>query len=59
MRDITVSGSVIASGPGRTWSVWGTLIAVAHQSPMLSEGYGFTTVLTLALSCPTTTSRAL
>ncbi len=51
-KTITVSGSVIASGPARTWSVRGTLIAVTHQTPMLSEGQGFTTVLTLALSWP-------
>ena len=51
-KTITVSGSVIASGPARTWSVRGTLVAVTHQNPILSGGQGFTTVLTLALSWP-------
>jgi hypothetical protein len=51
-KTITVSGSVIASGPPRTWSVRGMLVAVTHQNPVLSGGQGFTTVLTVALSWP-------
>ena len=51
-KTITVSGSVIASGPARTWSVRGTLVAVTHQNPILTGGQGFITVLTLALSWP-------
>ena len=53
-KTISVSGTVIASGPARTWSVRGTLVAVTHQNPVLSGGQGFTTVLTLALSWPDT-----
>jgi hypothetical protein len=41
-KTITVSGSVIASGPTRTWSVRGTLVSVTHQNP----------ILTMALSWP-------
>jgi hypothetical protein len=51
-KTITVSGRVIASGPTRTWSVRGILVAVTQQNPVLSGGQGFTTVLTLALSWP-------
>lgn len=51
-KTITASGSVIASGPARTWSVRGTLVAVTHQNPILTGGQGFITVLTLALSWP-------
>jgi hypothetical protein len=51
-KTITVSGSVIASGPTRTWSVRGTLVSVAHQNPILTGGQGFLTILTMALSWP-------
>jgi hypothetical protein len=51
-KTITVTGSVIASGPARQWSVRGTLVGVTHQNPVMSGGQGFTTVLILALSWP-------
>jgi hypothetical protein len=51
-KTITVSGLVIASGPSRTWSVRGTLVAVTQQNPIMSGGQGYTTILTLALSWP-------
>jgi len=49
-KTISVSGSVIASGPAQTWSVRGILVAVAHQNPILTAGQGFLTILTVALS---------
>ena len=49
-KTVTVSGSVIASGPTRTWSVRGILVAVTHQNPVLTGGQGFLTILTVALS---------
>jgi len=49
-KTISVSGSVIASGPAQTWSVRGILVAVTHQNPILTGGQGFLTILTVALS---------
>ena len=49
-KTVTVSGSVIASGPSRQWSVRGILVAVTHQNPVLTGGQGFLTILTVALS---------
>ena len=49
-KTVTVSGSVIASGPSRSWTVRGILVAVAHQNPILTGGQGFLTILTVALS---------
>jgi hypothetical protein len=49
-KTVTVSGSVVASGPTRTWSVRGILVAVTHQNPVLTGGQGFLTILTVALS---------
>jgi hypothetical protein len=49
-KTVTVSGSVIASGPSRSWSVRGVLVAVTHQNPILTGGQGFLTILTVALS---------
>jgi hypothetical protein len=49
-KTVTVSGSVIASGPSRTWSVRGILVGVTHQNPTLTGGQGFLTILTVALS---------
>ena len=49
-KTVTVSGSVVASGPARSWQVRGILVAVTHQNPVLTGGQGFLTILTVALS---------
>ena len=49
-KTVTVSGSVVASGPPRSWQVRGILVAVTHQNPVLTGGQGFLTILTVALS---------